>query len=67
MFFLGRNAPPSDLRSAVCIGIGTALSLLSLIGSLDLAGGRVSNGILRPIVVEGLMAAGFVWAWYDGR
>jgi hypothetical protein len=67
MFFLGRTAPPSDLRSAVCLGIGGASALLACLGLFELWAGRVSAGIVVPAVVEAVLAAGFVWVWRGGR
>jgi hypothetical protein len=63
MFFLGRNAGPSDLRSAVCLGMGGALALLAFLGFYELWAGRVSSGIVVPAIVETVLAAGFAWAW----
>jgi uncharacterized protein YebE (UPF0316 family) len=45
IFFLGRAAAPSDLRSAVCLGIG----------------------IIVSVIVEAVLAAGFIWVWWAGR
>ena len=67
MFFLGRNAVPSDLRSAVCLGIGGAIALLACLGFLEFSAGRVASGVIVPAIVEALLAAGFVWAWWGGR
>ncbi len=67
MFFLGRNAPPSDLRSAVCLGIGGASALLATLGLFERWAGRVGGGIVVPAVIEGVVAAGFAWAWWGGR
>jgi hypothetical protein len=67
MFFLGRNAAPSDLRSAVCLGIGGAIGLLACLGLLEFSAGRVTSGIIVPAIVEAVIAAGFVWAWWSGR
>lgn len=67
MFFLGRNAAPSELRSAVCLGIGGAIALLACLGLFERWAGRVSSGILVPAVVEAVLAAGFVWVWWRGR
>jgi hypothetical protein len=67
MFFLGRTAAPSDLRSAVCLGIGGASALLACLGLFELWAGRVSSGIIVPAIVETVLAAGFVWAWWAGR
>lgn len=67
MFFLGRAAAPSDLRSAVCLGIGGASALLACLGVFELWAGRVSGRIVVPAVVEALLAAGFLWVWWRGR
>jgi hypothetical protein len=66
MFLLGRNAPPSDLRSAVCVGIGAGTALLAANGFWELRAGRVSRGIIGPAVVEAVVAAGFAWAFWNG-
>jgi len=67
MFFLGRAAAPSDLRSAACLGMGAASGLLAGLGLFELRARRVSSRIVVPALVEIALAAGFVWAWWDGR
>ena len=67
MFFLGRTAVPSDLRSAVCLGIGGAILLLASLGLFEFWAGRVNSGIVVPVIVEAVLAAGFAWAWWAGR
>jgi hypothetical protein len=67
MFFLGRTAAPSDLRSAVCLGVGGAIALLACLGLFEFSAGRVTAGIIVPAIVEAVIAAGFVWAWWGGR
>jgi hypothetical protein len=67
LFFLGRTAPPSDLRSAVCLGVGGASALLAGLGLFELRAGRVSSRIAVPTVIEIVLAAGFGWAWWSGR
>jgi hypothetical protein len=67
MFFLGRAAAPSDLRSAVCLGVGGAIALLACLGFFELWAGRVGSGIIVPTIVEAVLAAGFVWVWWGGR
>jgi len=67
VFFLGRNAAPSDLRSAMCLGIGGAIALLAGLGLWERSAGRVTSGIIVPAIVEVVLAAGFVWAWWSGR
>jgi hypothetical protein len=64
MFFLGRTAAPSDLRSAVCLGVGGAIALRGCLGLFELWAGRVSSGIIIPALVEIVLAAGFAWAWW---
>ena len=67
MFFLGRAAAPSDLRSAVCLGVGGASALLACLGLFEYRAGRVTSGIIVPAIVEIVLAAGFVWTWWGGR
>jgi hypothetical protein len=67
MFFLGRAAPPSDIRSAVCLVTGGALALLAGLGLFEFLAGRVSAGIFRSVVAEAVLAAGFIWVWWRGR
>lgn len=67
MFFLGRTAAPSDLRSAVCMGMGGAIALLAALGLFELRAGRVSSRILVAASVEIVLSAGFVWVWWGGR
>jgi len=66
MFFLGRTAAPSDLRSAVCLGMGAASALLACLGLFELWARRVSSGIIVPAIVEMVLAGGFVWVWWGG-
>ena len=67
MFFLGRAAAPSDLRSAVCLVAGGAIALLAGLGLFEFWARRASAGIFRSIVGEALLAAAFVWVWWGGR
>src|SRR5215468_5980119 len=67
MFFLGRTAGPSDLRSAVCLGMGAAIALLAGLGLFEYWAGRVSSRIVIPAVVEIVLAAALVWTWWGGR
>jgi hypothetical protein len=66
-FFLGRTAAPSDLRSAVCLGVGGASALLACLGLFERWAGRVTSGIIVPAIAETVLAAGFVWAWWGGQ
>ncbi|KYF86242.1 hypothetical protein BE17_14035 [Sorangium cellulosum] len=67
MFFLGRAAAPSELRSAVCLVTGGASALLACLGFFEFMSQRVSAGIFRSVVAEAVLAAGFVWVWWSGR
>jgi len=62
MLFLGRSAAPSELRSAVCIAMLVALSLLAILGIVELKAKRAGKGILVSVVLEVLLAAGFATA-----
>lgn len=67
MFFLGRGAGPSELRSAVCVGMSAAMLLLAGLGVFERWAGHVSSGIVAPAIIEAIFSAGFAWAWWNGR
>lgn len=67
LFFLGREAPPSGLRSAVCLGVGAASALLAGLGLFELRAGRVTAGIVTPVVVEAVLAAALIRVGWAGR
>jgi hypothetical protein len=67
MFFLGRDAAPSDLRSAVCLVTGGMIAVLSGLGLFEFLSRRVRAGIFTSVVAEAVVAAGFVWVWLGGR
>lgn len=59
LLFLGRSAPPSELRSAVSVAMLVALSLLAILGIVEFRAKRAGKGILVSVVLEVLLAAGF--------
>lgn len=67
MFFLGRAADPSDLRSAVCLVMSGAIALLAGLGLFEFLARRVGPGVFRSVVAEAVLAAAFVWVWWGGR
>ena len=62
MLFLGRSAPPSDLRSAICIAMLVALSLLAILGLVEFTARRAGSGILVSVVLEVVLIFGFAAA-----
>ena len=67
MFFLGRAAAPSDLRSAVCLVTGGGIALLACLGLFEFLARRVGAGVFRSVVAEAVLAAGFFCVWWVGR
>lgn len=67
LFFQGRSASPSELRAAVCAGLGVAIALLAGLGLFELKAGRVNKGILVSTVVETLLASSFFWVLWGPR
>ena len=59
MLFLGRDAAPSELRTAACAGLLLAMIVLAGLGLLELKAGRVGRGILVSVLIEALLAVGF--------
>jgi hypothetical protein len=67
MFFLARSAPVSVARTALSAGTVVACSLLALLGVYELSAGRVGPAILLSVVVEGLLALGYIWILFTER
>lgn len=65
--FLGREAPPSELRAAVCTGLGVAIGLLACLGLFELKSRRVSTGIFVSVGVETLLSASYFWLLWGQR
>ena len=66
MFFLGRTAGPSEIRSAVCLVMGGTAILLAGLGLYEFLARRVSAGIFRSAVAEAVLGAAFIWVWWVG-
>jgi hypothetical protein len=58
---MGRLAPPSALRDAVCAGLLLAMVLLAVLGVFEFKSGRANAVILVSVGVEVVLAAGFAW------
>jgi hypothetical protein len=67
LFFLGRSAGPSELRSAVCAGLGIAIALLAFLGLFERMSRRVSKGIFVSTIVETLLSISFFWVLWGQR
>ena len=61
MLFLGRSAPPSGLRDAVCAGMLLALAVMAAQGAFAFKAGRVGAGVLASVGLELALASGFAW------
>ncbi|WP_180899002.1 hypothetical protein [Martelella soudanensis] len=66
MFFLGRTAAPSEIRSVVCLLMGGTAILLACLGLYEFLARRVSAGIFRSVVAEAVLGAAFIWVWWMG-
>jgi len=60
MFFLARSAPPSGARTALSAGTSVTLCLLALLGVYEFTAGHAGPGIFASVLVETLLALGFV-------
>lgn len=59
LLFLGRSAPPSELRSVVAISMLASMGLLALLGLIEFKAGRAGKGILASVAVEIILAGSF--------
>jgi hypothetical protein len=60
IFLLARSAPVSVARTALSAGTAVALSILVVLGIVELLAGRVGPGISVSIAIEALLAIAFV-------
>lgn len=61
MLFLGRSAPPSELRYAICAGLLFALLVLAGLGIFEFRARRAGAAILVSVAIEAILAVGFAW------
>ena len=59
IFFLARNAPPSELRSVLSLGVMVVCSLLAGLGLFEFRARRAGPAILVSVLVEILLVVGF--------
>jgi len=67
IFFLARDAGPSDLRSAVCLVMAGAVAALGVLGLFEYMAGRAGRGMVLAAVGEFVLAAAFIWVWWGGQ
>jgi hypothetical protein len=67
IFFFARSAPVSAVRTALCAGAAVTCTLLALLGGYEFSAGRVGPAILASVVLESLLALGYVWILATGR
>ena len=60
MLFLAGSAPVSVTRTTLSAGTAVALSLLALLGVYELTVGHAGPGILVSVVIESLLALGYI-------
>ena len=61
ILFMGRTAPPSDLRVAICIGVLFSMLVLAGLGLFEFIARRANSLILVSVALEVFLALGFVW------
>ncbi len=61
LLFLGRAAPPSELRYAICVGLLFAMLVLASLGIFEFRARRAGAAILVSVVIEAILAVGFAW------
>jgi len=65
--FLARSAPVSVARTAVCAGAVVVCSLLAILGIFEFSAGRAGSAILVSVLIEFLLALGFIWVLLADR
>lgn len=59
ILFLGRSSAPSDLRTALCVGLLVVMTMLAILGVKEFIACRASSVILVSSAVEFLLELGF--------
>jgi len=67
IFFLSRSLTLSIARTALSIGAAVTLSLLALLGIYEYSLDRVGSGILVSVVIESLLAIGYIIILFNER
>lgn len=67
IYFLARSAPVSVARTALSVGTAVALSVLVVLGVYELTAGHVGSGILVSVVIEFLLALGYMRILFTER
>jgi hypothetical protein len=67
IYFLARSAPVSVARRALSAGTAVALSVLVVLGIYEFAVGHVGSGILVSVVIEFLLALGYMRVLFTER
>jgi hypothetical protein len=67
MLFLARSSPVSVTRTALSAGAVVLLSLLAILGVYELTAGHAGPGILVSVVIESLLALGYIRILFTER
>lgn len=59
LLFLGREAPHSELRDALCTGMLFGMIALACLGTMEYRAGRVNALMLISVVLEIVLALGY--------
>jgi len=63
LLWAGRNAPHSESRQAVCLGLAVSMSGLAVLGIAEYARGYAGLGILLAVITEIALAALYFRVW----
>ena len=67
IFFLLRSLAMSIARTTLIIGAAVTLSLLALLGLYEYSVGSVGSGILVSVVIEAILAIGYIVVFFNDR
>lgn len=67
IFFMSRDLPFSKARTALIIGAVVTLSFLALVGIYEYSFWPVGAGILVSIIIESLLAIGYIVVLFNER
>ena len=63
--WVGRNAPHSESRQAICLGLTISMLALALLGTAEYLRGFAGAGILLAVITEAILALLYFKTWFS--
>jgi peptidoglycan/LPS O-acetylase OafA/YrhL len=65
--WVGRNAPHSESRQAICLGLTISMLALTLLGITEYVHGSAGAGMLLAVITEAILAVLYFKIWFSHK